>query len=178
MKRLFGLTIAVVLTFAACKSEEQRLRESNADWRSFNLPLALKDDELRVSNDELFLVICKRSGECCPNDADADGTVRGGPLGHCRSDAQRARTRSNGLTRLKIDRVVAQYTEKAIEISDRITSATRAGRAWAGLSDLDERLDKIIGACHSGARAAKTVEDAHAACSDLDSAYRQPFAPK
>jgi len=174
MKQPFGLTIAVVLAFTACKSEEQRLRETRSDWRQFNLPLALEDDELKVSNDSLFLDICKRSGKCCPNEADTDGTVHGGPLGQCRSDAQRARARSNGLTRLQVDKVVAEYTKKAIEISEKINSA-RDDRAWARLSDLDKRLDSIINTCHSGAAAAKTVKDARAACSDLDSAYQQLF---
>jgi len=173
MKQLFGLTMAVVLTFTACKSEEQRLREVRSDWRKFNLPLALENDELQVGNDQLLLDICRKSGECCPNDVGTDGTVHGGPLRRCRSDAQRARARSDGLSRLQVDKVVAEYTKKAIELSDKISSATRDD--WARLSDLDQRLDKIVNICRSRAQAAKTVKDAHAACSDLDSAYQQLF---
>ena len=146
------LALLLIICSACHPTKEERLAETRRAFRRLTLPLQLKDDELELSNDRLELDIAKLKGK------------------------------HQDPTKFRIAVLVVGETKRAIQISEKIERiisqsddpATKDQRIK--FASLEQRLDKLIEACHSGALAAKTVQEAQTACASLDSIYQEAMS--
>lgn len=164
MRHFFAaiMFVAVALTFSACTSQEEHIRQMSFGFRSLNLPKQLENDELALKNDQMSNDIAQRQGK--------------------RRD----------LTPTAVDRYMIEQDKAALELMDRfaeiwsytidrdtmkVTVGNSGNRELqAKFAVLERRFDDADRECHGerlGERLtnAKTVKEAETRCANLRDIY-------
>jgi hypothetical protein len=158
------LSVAVLLTFTSCTSQEERIRQMNFGFREINLPMQLKNDELALKNDEL------------------------------RNDMAHHEGRRKDLTRIAVDTYMIEQDRAAIEVMNRfaqiwsytidydtmkVTVGDTGDKALQSkFAELERRFDAANAECHKHADSSpynyivpKTVNQAEVRCASFREVY-------